>query len=239
MNVYECVSAVSADLARAGVSKDSKNAQQGYNFRGIDAMYNALAPLLSKHGLVILPRTMTRDVVERQTKSGSALFYVTVEVEFDFVSAKDGSKHVVKTYGEAMDSADKATNKAMSAAYKYAVMQAFCIPTSGDNDADATTHDVAACSRQNTPQRDAPPPDVHRHIRDVADRCIALHAAAVVRAEKDSDMSGFWDLHDAAATVTGEDRVILWDMLKQHSAVRSSIKEYAGYAAAEKAKAAA
>ena len=144
MNVYECISAVSADLAREGVAKGSKNAQQGYSFRGIDAMYNALAPLLSKHALVVLPRTLSRDVVERQTKSGSALFYVTVEVEFDFVSAKDGSKHVVKTYGEAMDSADKATNKAMSAAYKYAVMQAFCIPTEGDNDADATTHDVAA-----------------------------------------------------------------------------------------------
>jgi hypothetical protein len=54
----------------------------------------------------------------------------------------DGSKHVVKTCGEAMDSADKATNKAMSAAYKYALFQAFCIPTEGDNDADATTQEV-------------------------------------------------------------------------------------------------
>jgi hypothetical protein len=62
-----------------------------------------------------------------------------VEAEFDFVAASDGSKHTVKTYGEAMDSGDKATNKAMSAAYKYAAFQAFCIPTEGDNDADATT----------------------------------------------------------------------------------------------------
>jgi hypothetical protein len=49
----------------------------------------------------------------------------------------------VQTYGEAMDSADKATNKAMSAAYKYAAFLAFCIPTEGDNDADATTHEPA------------------------------------------------------------------------------------------------
>lgn len=155
MNVYECISAVSADMASAGIGKDRKNAQQGYNFRGVDDMYNALAYPLSRRGLCILPRVLAREVVERTTAKGSALFYVTVEVEFDFVSAKDGSKHTVKTFGEAMDSADKATNKAMSAAYKYAVMQVFCIPTLGDNDADATTHEVAASNGEATVILDA------------------------------------------------------------------------------------
>ena len=105
-------------------------------------MYNAISPLLAKHGLCILPRVLTRECVERISKSGGALFYVTVEVEFDFVSAEDGSKHTVKTFGEAMDSGDKATNKAMSAAYKYAAFQAFSIPTESDNDADSSTHVV-------------------------------------------------------------------------------------------------
>lgn len=59
------------------------------------------------------------------------------------MSAVDGSRHTVSTFGEAMDSADKATNKAMSAAYKYMAMQTFCIPTEGDNDADATTPEPA------------------------------------------------------------------------------------------------
>ena len=72
------------------------------------------------------------------------LFYTAVEVEFDFVCVEDGSKHTVKTFGEAMDSGDKSTNKAMSAAYKYAAFQAFAIPSEGDNDADASTHEVAA-----------------------------------------------------------------------------------------------
>jgi hypothetical protein len=69
------------------------------------------------------------------------LFYVVAGMDFDLVSAVDGSSHTVHVIGEAMDSADKATNKAMSAAYKYMAMQVFCIPTEGDNDADATTHD--------------------------------------------------------------------------------------------------
>jgi hypothetical protein len=144
MNVYTCIAAVSAEIAQTGISKDRKNATQGYQFRGIDDVFNALAPLLAKHKLVILPRMLTRTCVERQTQKGGVLFNTTVEAEFDFVSAHDGTKHTVRTFGEAMDSADKSTNKAMSAAYKYAAFQAFCIPTEGDNDADATTHEVVA-----------------------------------------------------------------------------------------------
>lgn len=140
--VYYKIAAVQAALAKTGIAKSRKNQQQGYNFRGIDEVYDALAPLLAEHGLCILPRILSRTVNERTTAKGGVLFYVTVEAEFDFVAAEDGSIHVVKTFGEAMDSADKATNKAMSAAYKYAALMAFAIPTEGDNDADAVTHEV-------------------------------------------------------------------------------------------------
>ena len=144
MKVYQAINKVQAALAVTGISKDRTNTQgSGYKFRGIDDVYNAVAPLLAEHGLCILPRVLTRVCEERTSKNGGALFYVTVEAEFDFVSAEDGSKHTVRTFGEAMDSGDKATNKAMSAAYKYAAFQAFSIPTEGDNDADAVTHQVS------------------------------------------------------------------------------------------------
>ena len=133
MKIYKAINAVQADLAISGISKDRKNAMQGYSFRGIDDVYNALSPLLAKHGLCILPRILNRICEERHTAKGGIIFYVTVEAEFDFVSAEDGSKHIVRTFGEAMDSADKATNKAMSAAYKYAAFQAFAIPTEGED----------------------------------------------------------------------------------------------------------
>lgn len=142
MSVYKAINAVQAELSRVGIAKDRRNTQQGYSFRGIDDVYSALSPLLAKHGLCILPRMLSRSVTERQTPKGSTLFYTVVEAEFDFVYAEDGSKHTVKTFGEAMDSGDKSTNKAMSAAYKYAAFQAFAIPTEGDNDADASTHEV-------------------------------------------------------------------------------------------------
>lgn len=150
--VYAIIGAIQGELAKTGIAKEGVNQSQNYRFRGIDQVYSALSPLLAKHGLCILPRMVGCERAERATmKPGynggpakeSVLFYVTVEAEFDFVSAHDGSSHTVRTFGEAMDSGDKATNKAMSAAYKYAAFMAFAIPTEGDNDADASTHEVA------------------------------------------------------------------------------------------------
>ncbi|NBN36582.1 MULTISPECIES: ERF family protein [Proteus] len=142
--VYKAISNVAREMAETGIKKGSVNQQQGFMFRGIDAVYNALAPALVKHGLLILPRIIERTVMERQTQRGGLLFYVVVKAEFEFVSVEDGSKHTVVTYGEAMDSGDKATNKAMSIAYKYAAFQTFCIPTEETAiDADAEVHNVA------------------------------------------------------------------------------------------------
>ena len=150
MKVYHAINKVQADLARVGISKARTNSQgAGYKFRGIDDVFNALSPLLATHGLCILPRMLTRTCEERMSKSGGNLFYVTVEAEFDLVAAEDGSKHTIRTFGEAMDSGDKATNKAMSAAYKYAAMQAFSIPTEGDNDTENHTHEVMPKSKAN------------------------------------------------------------------------------------------
>lgn len=141
--VYSAICAVASEMAERGISKDRENRQQNFMFRGIDQVYNALAPVLVKHGLVILPRIVERSVTERTTQKGTVLFYVVVKAEFDFVSTEDSSIHTVTTYGEAMDSGDKATNKAMSIAYKYAAFQTFCIPTEETAiDADAETHSI-------------------------------------------------------------------------------------------------
>lgn len=165
MKVYQAINRVQAALAKQGISKDRRNTQgAGYNFRGIDDVYNAVSPLLAEHGLCILPRMLTRQCEERQSKSGGALFYITVEAEFDLVCAEDGSKHTIRTFGEAMDSGDKGTNKAMSAAYKYAAFQAFAIPTESDNDADAHTHEVA--SKQARPANLAQGGSVRHAVRD-------------------------------------------------------------------------
>lgn len=178
--VYAAIAAVTADLSVEGISKDRSNQQQGYKFRGIDDVYNALSPILSKHGLCMLPRILTREVVERQTQKGGVLFNVTVEAEFDLVCAEDASVHTIRTFGEAMDSADKATNKAMSAAYKYAAMQAFAIPTEGDNDADAHSHEVAPTPKVLVKDQRV----IWGELRDEIDACPTLEALGLLWSSK-------------------------------------------------------
>lgn len=176
-SVYAKIAAVQGELAKTGISKDGNNSAQGYKFRGIDQVYGALSPLLARHGLCVLPRIIEREMHERVTikeyqgnRKESVLFYVTVTAEFDFVSADDGSTHTVRTYGEAMDSGDKATNKAMSAAYKYAALMTFAIPTEGDNDADASSHEVEPAKRA-APAKPEPTPTVSS---DTVTQMIAL-----------------------------------------------------------------
>lgn len=143
MKVYQAIAAVMADLAKIGIAKDRTNQQQNFKYRGVDQVMNELSALLPKHGLLILPRVTKYLSVERVSAKGNPLFYTILEVEYDFVSVEDGSKHLVgPMIGEAMDSADKSANKAMAIAYKYVCFQAFCIPTEAVTDPDADIHDV-------------------------------------------------------------------------------------------------
>lgn len=215
MKVYQAINRVQADLAKSGISKDSTNTFDNYKFRGIDAVYNHLSPLLAKHGLCILPRMLSRSCEERQSAKGGALFYVTVDAEFDFVCAEDGSKHTVKTYGEAMDRGDKATNKAMSAAYKYAAFQAFAIPTEGDNDADAHTYEVKAAPKHSPVSADLVDPKRMSVIADVAE-AVKQHFAS-------DDIVGAYE--EAHGITDPEEKQALWKMLD--SKVRTAIKKHA------------
>lgn len=214
MKVYKAINNVQTDLSVLGITKDRRNMQgNGYNFRGIDDVYNTIAPLLAKHGLCILPRVLSRECVERVSQKGGALFYVTVDAEFDFVSAEDGSKHTVKTFGEAMDSGDKATNKAMSAAYKYACFQAFSIPTESDNDADAHTHTPAP--KVSATKTELVPPNRMAVVADVA--------AAIDERMSADDVIGAFEEYLGITDV--EEKTALWGMLD--SKTRSSIKKHA------------
>jgi hypothetical protein len=141
--VFECINKVQGALAATGIAKDSYNPAQKFNFRGIDAVYKALAPLLAEHRLCISPNIISREVTERTSRQGGTLFCVILTVEYTFVCVEDGSSHVCIILGEAMDSGDKAISKAMSCAYKNLALQIFCVPTSGDNDADAHSPEVA------------------------------------------------------------------------------------------------
>lgn len=140
MNVYEAISATMADIGAVG--KNSKNAQQGFMFRGIDAVMNALQPAMKKNGLFVVPEVLEQTREERTTQKGALLIYSICKIRYTFY-AKDGSSVSAVVIGEGMDSGDKATNKAMSIAFKYACFQVFCIPTEEMQDPDAEIHEPA------------------------------------------------------------------------------------------------
>lgn len=142
MAVAATIIAVMRDIDAIG--KDRENKMQGFRFRGIDDVYNALHDVMAKHGLFTIPRVLEERTEDRTTKNGSALIYRILKIEFDFVD-ETGDKITVGPFiGEGMDSGDKASNKAHSIAHKYALLQVFMIPTVDPKDPDEESHDVAA-----------------------------------------------------------------------------------------------
>lgn len=124
------------------IAKGRQNQQQGYRFRGIDEVYNAAQPVLADLGVFIVPEVVDRWREERPTRDGKGvLIYTTLKVKHTFF-AGDGSSVSAVTVGEAMDSGDKSSNKAMSAAMKYAMFEVFCIPTEGDHDTEDHSPEV-------------------------------------------------------------------------------------------------
>lgn len=139
-SVYAAINAITAELAGKGIAKTRTNEVDDYKYRSIDDVLDRLAPLLAKHRLCVLPHALERTVTERADEQNRLLLHVTLRIAFTLTSVDDGTSHTVQAYGEALDGGDKATAKAMSAAYKAAMVQTFCIPVVGAEDADRTSH---------------------------------------------------------------------------------------------------
>ena len=146
------VGAIGKDSTATNVS-----GKQMYKFRGIDAVYNALNPVMAELGLFICPEVLEQTREERKSTSGGNLIYSILKVKFTMY-APDGSNVSCVVIGEGMDSGDKASNKAMSVALKYACFEMFMIPTEEMVDPDGEVHEVAPKNFQNdnAPKQEAP-----------------------------------------------------------------------------------
>jgi hypothetical protein len=128
--------AISAIMTEVGaVEKTRKNVAQNYSFRGIDDVVNALTAALQKHSVFATPEVLSTERSERPTKTGGTMFSVFLTVKYTFY-AVDGSNVTAVVTGEGMDTGDKAANKALSAAFKYALLQVFAIPTEESKDSE-------------------------------------------------------------------------------------------------------
>jgi hypothetical protein len=125
------------------IGKNQKNVMQNFMFRGVDAVYNALHPLLAKHEVFTTSEIIASTREDRLTAKGGTLIYSIIDVRFTFW-ATDGSSVSTEAKGEGMDSGDKASNKAMAVAHKYALTQTFTIPYEGMADPDSESHEIDA-----------------------------------------------------------------------------------------------
>ena len=140
MNIYQAISKCMEEIGAVG--KNDVNKSQGFKYRGIDAVMNALNPALVRNHIFIVPEVLEQTREERKSIKGSVLIYSVCRIKYTFY-AEDGSSITAVTVGEGMDSGDKATNKAMAIAFKYACFQVFCIPTEEMTDPDSESHELA------------------------------------------------------------------------------------------------
>lgn len=148
LNIFEALTNISR--AAKAIGKRSENEQQGFFFRGIEAVMNHLHPVFAEHGVVILPEVVAERTEERVTKHGGNLIYRVLTIRFRFVS-RDSSEVSCTVIGEGMDSGDKATNKAMAVALKYALSQMLLLPYD-EIDPDATTQPESKAKDDTQPQ---------------------------------------------------------------------------------------
>lgn len=132
--IYERMALV--NQAVTAISKGRTNEQQRFKFRGIDDVYNELHPLLAEHKIFIIPEVVHTEFVP-QAKG----YFARAKMAYHFTTT-DGSQVTAQVIGEAVDYGDKAMNKAMSIALKYALFQVFTIPTEDAKDPDATSPEV-------------------------------------------------------------------------------------------------
>lgn len=157
-----------ADCMRqlGAIGKTRKNLQQGFMYRGVDAVMNALNPVLTANRMFCVPEVLEQHREERQTRSGGNLIYSILKMRYTLY-AEDGSNVSAVVIGEGMDSSDKSSNKAMSVAYKYAMFQIFSIPTEELVDPDGETPPESTRKPAQTQQKhDQPTPPPARAAQE-------------------------------------------------------------------------
>ena len=156
--IYKLVGDAMREIRAVG--KDSVNETQKFKYRGIDAVMNALNPVMSKLGLFIVPEVLEQTREERESvkscwdkdakaykESKTLLKYSILKIKYTLF-APDGSNVSCVVIGEGMDSGDKASNKAMAVGLKYACFQVFMIPTEemAQDDPDKESFEVTSAA---------------------------------------------------------------------------------------------
>jgi hypothetical protein len=139
--VWRLLSEASREVGAVRKTQQAPGSIGGYQFRGVDAVVNAVHPVLARLGVIVLPEVLdvSRDTVP--ASNGKSMMNVTVRVRFTF-HGPAGDGLAVTVVGEAADTGDKASSKAQSVALRVALLQALLLPTD-EPDPDASGYERA------------------------------------------------------------------------------------------------
>ena len=124
-NVFQAVSDVMNDVRE--VRKTGRNSSQNFNFRGIDAVMNAVGPKLREHGVIVTP--IHADLTGVEVEAGRKKAKDTSGIVTYRWFGPDGSYFDSQVYAEGRDYADKGGAKTMSVALRTCILQTLCLPT--------------------------------------------------------------------------------------------------------------
>lgn len=184
-SIYAALAAVKKEIGAVG--KDSRNTMQNFNFRGVDAVVNAAAPHLNEHGVITVPWVL--DSKYKTVEIGSKrtpMAHVVLKVAYHFYGPAGDSIQAIVT-SESMDSGDKAMAKAMSVAYRIALLQVLNLPTD-EPDPDATSFERSRAGEEPTTKAETTPRSAAKtaewepkDAQDLADTAIKATSVTVLR----------------------------------------------------------
>jgi len=150
------------------VGKGDFNSHQKFNFRGIDGVLNAVGPAFREHGVIVYPSIVSAEYDEVTTSGGKKSTSCKVIVDYIFASSTDGSNLTTRVAAESWDTGDKAMPKAMSVAFRTALIQALSLPT------------------------DEPDPDSFTYVREEQEERFKHVAGQVERASTVEELRELW-----------------------------------------------
>ena len=182
MSITAALNAVMQEVGAVGKDGQVRPAQgrQGpsFNFRGIDHVVNAVSPALRKHGVVVHPTVLDYKYEQATTSGGKPTGHVIVTVSYTFTHTS-GESLTATVIGESMDSGDKAAPKAMSVAFRTALLQVLCLPTD-EKDPDEHIYERAPVkARQEAPVAATEPAVVGEWAQMLADATTTAEVQAI------------------------------------------------------------
>ena len=216
------------------IAKAQTNEAQGYKFRGIDDVLAEVNSALTDNGLFYLPNVVTYEREWRVSAKGTDMVHVFLTVRYDFYCEAGGGPLSMTIPTEGRDASDKATNKAMSGALKYGLIQCFAIPVRDQDDQDHTTPESHGPARSSSAPEATPaklePFPLDEVPKDATPLVWTKKVAAVVT-EGDADMAKEWwrdamilndlmapdDTLDSVDKLTEKDALAVAEILRDHA----------------------